>query len=103
MISIYNEENFFLVFSFSSDGNYNMNYNEILLSSPSFSSCITEKQKANDDRHDLKQSKLKNMVIEELKSFFVSRNENHQQQNDDINIQLEPSISTQQTITNKSN
>jgi hypothetical protein len=39
------------------------------------------------------------MVIDELKSFFISQNKNHQQQNDDINIQLEPPISTQPAST----
>jgi hypothetical protein len=37
------------------------------------------------------------MVIDELKSFFINRNKNHQQENDDINIQLEPPITKQLT------
>jgi hypothetical protein len=82
-----------------------MNFNEISLSSPSLLSLITKK---HNDGYDLQQSKLKNMVIDELKRFFVSRNEKHRQENDDINsetnIKLEASTSIrQQTITNKSN
>lgn len=85
-----------------------MNFNEISLpSSPLFSSLITKKQKIHHDEHDLQQSKLKNLVIHELKTFFISRNQNHQQQNDDrspeTNVKFETSISIQQRPTQSSN
>jgi hypothetical protein len=102
-----------------------MNCNEIPLPPPLLPSLITKKQTTNNDEHDLQKSKLKNMVIDELKSFFVSRNQNYRQQNDDINsgtnLQFKAPILTQrhpiqqtkqivqhiidpkQTITNKGN
>jgi hypothetical protein len=76
-----------------------MNCNEIPLPPPLLPSLITKKQTTNNDEHDLQQSKLKNMVIDELKSFFVSRNQNYRQQNDDINsgtnLQFKAPILTQ--------
>jgi hypothetical protein len=58
---------------------WSMNFYEI--SRPS-TSVRTEKRMNNDDQYDVKQSKLKNMMIDELKSVFISRN---QQQDNDIN------------------
>ena len=58
----------------------------------------------------MQQSKIKNMVIDELKSFFASRNQNNHQKHDRVksqtNIHFQAPISiqkysTQQTITNK--
>jgi predicted phosphohydrolase len=53
---------------------WNMNFNEISHSSTLLPSIITEKRMINDHQYDVKQSKLKNVLIDELKSFFISRN-----------------------------
>jgi hypothetical protein len=87
-----------------------MNFNEI-------PPLITEKQQTNNDGHTLQQNELKNMVIDELKSFFISRSENHQQQYDEDLIQqtkqvnsissktqsTQPTFDPKRTITNKGN
>jgi hypothetical protein len=80
-----------------------MNFNEISVSS----SLITKKQKIHHNEHDLQQSKLKNLVINELKTFFVSRNQNHRQSNgeasSETNVQLETPILVQQCPTQSLN
>jgi hypothetical protein len=79
----------FFIFSPSSDSNYNMNFNQIPLPPPILPSLLTQKQKKiTNNEHDIEQSKLKNMLIDELKSFFASRNN-----------QVQSSISTQEYST----
>jgi hypothetical protein len=61
-----------------------MNFNEIPSPLPILPVLINKKQKTNNYEHDLQQSKLKNMVIDELKGFFASRNQNNQQEYDKL-------------------
>jgi len=66
-----------------------MNFNQIPLPPPILPSLLTQKQKKiNNNEHDIEQSKLKNMLIDELKSFFASRNN-----------QVQSSISTREHST----
>lgn len=81
-----------------------MNFNEI-------SSSVSTKQRIYEDEHDLQQSKLKNLLINELKSFFHHRNQTSapvEQQTifnsiiskKQINQRI---VDLQQILTNKSN
>jgi hypothetical protein len=75
-----------------SDSNFNMNFNEI----PPPPLLILNKQKTNNNGHDLQQSKLKNMVIDELKSFFANRNQNSHHIKSETNMQFQMPSSLQQ-------
>jgi hypothetical protein len=71
-----------------------MNFNEI--SHPS-TLVITEKRMNNDDQYDVKQSKLKNMMIDELKRVFISRN----QREKDNDINSTPILTEKYSIASK--
>ncbi|CAF1138996.1 unnamed protein product [Adineta steineri] len=81
------------------DSNFNTNSKKICLLSTSRSSLIIKKRKTNNNQYDVQQTKLKNLLIDELKCLFANRNQNNQQQytntNSKINMQFQTRPLTQ--------
>jgi hypothetical protein len=66
-------------YTYRLESNYNMNLNDIPLAPPLPPSLINKKRKTSNDHQDMRQSRIKNAVIAELKSFFASRNQNNRE------------------------
>ncbi|CAF1223446.1 unnamed protein product [Adineta steineri] len=77
------------------ESNSNTNSKKICLLSTSRSSLITKKRKTNNNQYDVQQTKLKNLLIDELKCIFANRNQNNQQQYTNTNSKINMQFQTQ--------